>query len=255
VSGCPDLERARLLPFEQRMTTAIRAVDTRHLVFSEPFVLFNFGMTNTVVPSPTASRAALSFHLYATTPADEPKVVAKAQLAGLTQHAPPLATEYGAITDPAAITRMASTIEHGLISWAFWSYDENLVIDKAKPPTPDNVRQPVLDALARPYASLTNGIPTAWHYDNATGDLSYAYTPRGKPGDDTVIVLGPRAYPNGYAVTVTGGQVVSSPCASALRIENRKHATAVTVHVTRQSSCSSITSKSPNTGSESASLP
>jgi endoglycosylceramidase len=133
------------------------------------------------------------------------------------------------------------TIEDGLISWAFWSYDENLVVDKSKPPTPDNVRQPVLDALARPYAALTNGIPTAWHYDAATGDLQFSYTARGNPADDTIIVLGSRAYPGGYGVTVTGGHVVSPPCANRLRIENGKHATAVTVHVTRQA-CSSMTS-------------
>jgi endoglycosylceramidase len=241
LTACPDIEQARLLPFEQRMTNAIRSVDTRHLVFSEPFVLFNFGTTGTVVPSPTTPRAALSFHVYAVSPDAEPDVVAHARAAGLTQHAPPLATEYGAVTDPATITRIASTIEDGLISWAFWSYDENLVVDKSKPPTPDNVRQPVLDALARPYAALTNGIPTAWHYDAATGDLQFSYTTRGNPADDTIIVLGARAYPGGYGVTVTGGRVVSRACANRLRIENGKHATAVTVHVTRQA-CSSMTS-------------
>ncbi len=235
LTGCPDIERARLWPFEKRMSDAIRSVDTRHLVFSEPFVLFNFGMTGTVVPSPTTPRAALSFHVYAATPSAEPAVVAHARDASIAQHAPPLATEYGAVTDPATITRTASTIEDGLISWAFWSYDENLVIDRSKAPTPDNVRQPVLDALARPYAALTNGIPTAWHYDAATGDLRFSYIARSKPADETVIVLGARAYPGGYGVTVTGGKVVSPSCASTLRIKNARHAATVSVHLTRPS--------------------
>jgi endoglycosylceramidase len=233
LEGCPDIERARLLPFERRMSDAIRSVDTHHLVFNEPLVLFNFGQTGTVVPSPTTPSAALSFHVYAVSPADEPAVVAHARVAGLTQHAPPLATEYGATTDPAVVTRIASTIEDGLVGWAFWSYDENLVIDKGKAPSPDNVRQPVLDALARPYAAFTNGTPTAWHYDASSGDLRFAYTPQGKPADDTVIVLGSRAYPDGYRVTVTGATVVSKPCAGRLRLEHGKHATAVTVHVER----------------------
>jgi endoglycosylceramidase len=234
LTGCPDLERARLLPFERRMSDAIRTVDTRHLVFSEPFVLFNFGFTGTVVPSATTPQAALSFHVYTATPDAEPAVVANARTASETRHAPPLATEYGATTDPTVIGRIASTIEDGLISWVFWSYDENLVVDKSKPPTPDNVRQPVLDALARPYAARTNGIPQAWHYDATTGDLQYSYTARANPAGETVIVLGARAYPLGYQVTVTGGTVVSAPSANPLRIRNDPHASAVTVHVTRR---------------------
>ncbi len=202
-------------------------------MFSEPFVLFNFGQTATVVPDPTAGRAALSFHVYAGTPDDERAVVAHARTAGLTQHAPPLATEFGATTDPATITRIASTIEDGLVSWAFWSYDENLVIDKGEPPSADNVRRPVLDALARPYAAVTNGVPTSWHYDAATGDLQFDYTAQGKVSDDTIVVLGRRAYPDGYRATVTGGHVVSPPCANRLRVRNGAHATTVTVHVVR----------------------
>ncbi len=78
VDGCPDIESARLLPFAQRMTAAIRTVDRTHLVFSEPFVLFNFGHTNTVVP-PAGRGNALSFHVYTTTPTDEPAVVLRAR--------------------------------------------------------------------------------------------------------------------------------------------------------------------------------
>ena len=47
-TGCPDVEAARLAPFATRMTDAIRTVDPRGLVFSEPWVLFNFGQTDTV---------------------------------------------------------------------------------------------------------------------------------------------------------------------------------------------------------------
>jgi endoglycosylceramidase len=234
VTGCPAIEQARLIPFEQRMTSAIRAVDQEHLVFSEPFVLFNFGQTDTVVPSATTPNAALSFHVYAAAPADEPKVVLHALNAMQSRHVPGLATEYGAVTDPATITRIASTIETGLVSWAFWSYDENLVIDKTQPPTAANVRQPVLDALARPYALATNGIPTHWSYDATTGALDFTYTPReGALGLLTQIVLGARAYPDGYRVTVSGARVVSASCAPMLRIKNDPHATNVTVHVER----------------------
>jgi endoglycosylceramidase len=158
-----------------------------------------------------------------------------------------MATEYGATTDPATITRIASTIETGLVPWAFWSYDENLVIDKTKPPTPDNVHQPVLDALTRPYAVATDGFPTAWRYDAASGALQFRYKIPNRNVDekhaehkgDTEILLSSRAYPTGYRISVTGGHVVSAPCALRVRIRNDRHAPRVAVHVERARNCDS----------------
>ena len=49
-TGCPDLETQLLAPFYARMTAAVRAVDPRHPVFVEPFVLFNFGGADTSLP-------------------------------------------------------------------------------------------------------------------------------------------------------------------------------------------------------------
>jgi endoglycosylceramidase len=235
--GCPDIETARLIPFEQRMTEAIRTVDRKHLVFSEPFTLFNFGLSNTVVPAVTTPNRALSFHVYAVSPTDETAVVLRALVAGVARGAPPLATEFGASSDPAEITRIASTIEHGLVPWAFWSYDENLVIDKGQPPVDGNVRIPALDALARPYAATTAGTPASWDYDASSHALKYTYTPDWRRGKDTSVVLGSRAYPNGYAVSVTGARVVSKPCAGTLRLRTSHHATAVTVEVTPATNC------------------
>jgi endoglycosylceramidase len=238
LNGCPELETARLLPFARRMTDAIRTVDRHHLVFDEPFVLFNFGFTGTVVPAAGAPNAALSFHVYAVSPADEPAVVDHALAAAHARGAPPLATEYGATTDPSTITRIASTIESKLVSWIFWSYDVNLVVDKSKPPTSDNVRQPVLDALDRPYAVATAGTPATWQYDAASHDLRYSYTTapvdgtRDARSNETEILLPRRAYATGYRVETTGGRIVSKPCASLLRIRSNRHASTVAVHVT-----------------------
>jgi endoglycosylceramidase len=231
LTGCPDLERARLLPFEQRMADAVRSVDKRHPVFAEPWVLFNFGMTATVVPN---AGDGLSFHVYTATPSDEPAVVANALAAANARNVPPLATEYGATTDPATIDRIATTIEDGLVPWIFWSYDENLVIDKSKPPAPANVRTQVLAALERPYAAATNGTPESWHYDASAGDVRFSYSTtradgkRGHPNDETEIVV-----PFGYRVAVSGARVVSAPCASKLRLRNELFAGHVTVHITK----------------------
>jgi endoglycosylceramidase len=232
-TGCPDVERERLGAFEQRMSAALRAVDRHHLVFSEPFTLFNFGHADAAVPLPTTPDAALSFHVYAATPDDEPAVVEHALAVSAASNVPPLATEFGATNDPATISRIASRIEAGLVPWIFWAYDENLVIDKGAPPTAGNVRQAVLDALSRPYASATAGVPTHWSYDAATGALEFAYTPSPHGHGRTSIVLG-SAYPNGYTVAVAGARVVSRPNASTLVVERARNATAVTVAVNRR---------------------
>src|SRR4029077_14266556 len=107
LTGCPTIEAARLLPFQRRMTKAIRAVDRSHLIFSEPFTLFNFGLSDTIVPAHGAS-SVLSFHMYTASPNDEPALVLHALAAAQRSKVPLLATEYGAITDPASNTRMAS---------------------------------------------------------------------------------------------------------------------------------------------------
>ncbi len=64
LTGCPDIEQARLVPFGERMAAAIRAVDPTHFVFVEPFVLFNFGQSRTSLPGGIGAPASgLSFHI------------------------------------------------------------------------------------------------------------------------------------------------------------------------------------------------
>ncbi len=239
VTGCPDIERARLLPFAHRMTAAIRSVDHDHLIFSEPFVLFNFGQTDTVVPAGTHGDA-LSFHVYANTPADEPAVVLRALKAAYDRNVPPLATEFGASPDPATIERISGTIEHGLVPWMFWSYDENMVPDLTMAPGGANIHTGVLRALTRPYAAATNGTPKAWNYDTAAGVVQFTYATRGPDGRrasllaDTVLEVPVRAFPKGYRVRVTGAHVVSHANASRLLLRNRLGANSVTVRIERR---------------------
>jgi endoglycosylceramidase len=239
LTGCPEIERARLLPFEKRMADAIRTVDRAHLVFSEPFTLFNFGQADTVVPARGRGNA-LSFHVYTTTPADEPAVVQHALDAANSRDVPPLATEFGATSDPATIERITSTIERGLVPWVFWSYDENLIIDKTQPPEGANVRDATLEALARPYPAATNGTPTAWNYDATNGELQFTYSTRIPDGRRasaftvTEINLGEHAFPAGYRVSVRGAQVVSDADAPTLLLRNDRRATEVEVHIERR---------------------
>ena len=64
VTGCPDLEQSLLAPFYARMTAAVRSVDRHRPVFVEPFVLFNFGGTDTSLPG-AGSPNVLATHVYA----------------------------------------------------------------------------------------------------------------------------------------------------------------------------------------------
>ena len=184
-------------------------------------MLFNFGTSRTVVPSPTTPRAALSFHVYASTSRrrSRRRRVRKPRR----RHAERTAARdrVRRDTDPATITRIASTIEDGLISWAFWSYDENLVIDKGKPPTPDNVRA-TRARRARPSVRRAH----QRHPDGVAlrrGNRRPAVLVHGRaePGRrHRSLSSAPAPTPHGYRVTVTGGKAVGQPCASSLRIKN-----------------------------------
>ncbi len=244
LTGCPDIEQARLVPFGERMAAAIRSVDPVHLVFSEPFALFNFGRSDTSLSGIGAPGSALSFHLYALTPDLERSVVERAIAASARGDAI-LATEFGATNDPLTLHRLTGLLDERLVPWLFWAYDENVIVAKREPPTPANVRTEVVEALARPYASATNGTPASFAYDPATRVLEYAWSTTRPDGTraptrlPTVIVLPPTAYSESYAVAVDGGTVRSGACARPLVVENDAEAATVRVRVVPAGPCAS----------------
>jgi endoglycosylceramidase len=241
LTGCPDIEQARLVPFGERMTAAIRAVDPEHFVFSEPWVLFNFGQTKTSLSGIGAPASGLSFHVYGTAPRFDEATVDNA-IASDTGDAL-LITEFGATRDVATIARLTGVFDDRLVPWLFWTWDEDMIRDVKLPPTPDNVHGEVVAALARPYASATNGTPASFAYDPATRVLDYAWTttrPDGSPAPvdlPTTIVLPEAAYGTGWAATVGGGRVVSAPCGRVLAVLQDASATHVEVRVTPDASC------------------
>lgn len=241
LTGCPDLEQARLVPFGERMTAAIRAVDPVHFVFSEPWVLFNFGQTTTSLSGIGAPASGLSFHVYALTPKLDEAAVDNA-IASDTGDAL-LITEFGATRDVATIARLTGAFDERLVPWLFWTWDEDMIRDVKLPPTPDNVHTDVVAALARPYASATNGTPASFAYDPATRVLDYAWTtarPDGSPAPaelPTTIVLPQAAYGSGWTATVSGGRVVSEPCARVLAVLQEEGASRVAVRVAPDESC------------------
>jgi endoglycosylceramidase len=238
--GCPDIEAARLVPFNQRMTAAIRTVDRKHFVFSEPFTLFNFGQADTSLSGVGAPFSGLSFHAYALDAAGDASAMDRA-IAASTRGDALLATEFGATTDTATLRRQTAQFDTRLIPWIFWSYDENMVHDLNQAPTGSNLQSSTLDALVRPNPMVTNGTPTSSSFDPATGAFDYTYRarhPDGTAADPkyrTSILLPSRVYPLGYTVTVDGATV--HRCTTTLTLKNDPSATDVHVHVTRDGPC------------------
>ena len=242
LTGCPDIEQARLVPFGQRMAAAIRAVDPVHFLFSEPFVLFNFGQSQTSLSGIGAPASGLSFHVYALSAALDVAVIENGIAASARGDAI-LVTEFGATNSTDSIRRLTREMDTRFVPWIFWTWDEHLIIDKRQPPTPDNVRTEVLEALARPYASATSGTPASFAYDPEARVLEYSWTttrPDGSaaPGGlPTTIVLPPSAYGSGYAAVVEGGRVLSEACAPTLVVANDAGAAAVAVRVEPAAAC------------------
>jgi len=223
LTGCPDQELRLMAPFYQRVADAVRAGGAKQIVFSEPFVLFNFGQTGSALPAFGTPNAGFSFHVYPFGPADEVRVmdraIAHSQQAGDAL----LATEWGATNDGAAITRTASTFDDRLLPWIFWAYNENVIRNTTLPPTPANLRLPVVDALTRPYPVAVNGTPTRLAFDPATRRLELAYGTR-QPGGrksawlETVLAMPAATYPTGYRVSVQGASITSRPNAPRLKL-------------------------------------
>jgi endoglycosylceramidase len=232
--ACAAQEQRLLAPFRAKATAAVAAVAPQP-VFVEPFVLFNFGQVTTTMPGATGN--GLSFHSYALDVAGEEAVVANAVAAAERDGAPLLATEFGATTDPAVLTRIAGQLDGGAVGWMMWDY-RTLIADRSRPAGRDNLRSAAaLDALVRPYPHAVAGTPTGLAFDPGTRafDLSFATTgPGGRrypPGLATVVSVPHAQYPGGYRVEAAGATVTSPPCAERLTLRARPAATQVTVRV------------------------
>jgi endoglycosylceramidase len=240
VDGCPDLEEQLLKPFYDRMAAAVRSVDRIHPIYEEPFVLFNFGQSDTSLPGAATSTAvrALSTHVYAFTPEDDAATMDRSLAAAERDGAPVLVTEWGALNDPATLNRLADQFDERLLPWLFWSFNGHVVLDSTQPLSGANLNGIVLDALTRPYPTAVNGTPTTLDFDTTTKALEFEYSTRRPDGSratralTTSVSVPPRAYPGGYAVEVHGAEVVSEPCAPVLQLRHRSGASSVSVRVT-----------------------
>jgi endoglycosylceramidase len=137
--GCPVFDTMTLQAFNERVTAAIREVDTRNIVWYEPNVLYNNGPQTHLADVP--GEAGMSFHVYCleegTSPDTDPvENEAEAGSCALREELPftnavdhsaktgnaLLNTEFGASDDLGEIGRIIDNAERFLIGWQYWHY-------------------------------------------------------------------------------------------------------------------------------------
>lgn len=238
ITDCRDHENQLLVPFYERFAEAVHAADDDALILVEPFVLFNFGHADSWLPAIGAPSNVFAFHAYALTSRDNLAAMDHAIAAAERTSSALLATEWGATYDPAVVETTSAQFDDRLVPWIFWHYSGQMLLDKALPPTPDNLRTDVVAAVTRPYPLTTNGTPLALAFDPSTRELTYEFATertdggQARPSLPSGIVVPRAVYPDGYRVDVQGAVVTSRPGAERLEIRNLPKATMVSVQVT-----------------------
>jgi endoglycosylceramidase len=256
--GCPSFDEGPLSSYYAAMDTAIRGQDRRHLVFYEPLVTFDYGIPTSVVPPPNDTRLGFAFHDYplctfyrnAGLPLNfdtecgvESGVAVNNALTHVRAHPNALLDdEFGAAAAPSSITQSVQLYDAKMIPWMFWSYQEVVGItpDGAYPTPPGGPPvSGVAAALSRPYPQLVAGTPQRWSYDPSTHVFTATYSTaradgHGRFGSNAIsqFEVPATAYPDGYDVTVTGGQPVSGENDSLLLVAAAPGARDVSVTVT-----------------------
>src|SRR6201999_2827953 len=157
-------------------------------------------------------------------------VVGNAETYAEAQGIPAFMTEFGATSDQTAIAAPMQGADGNLIGWTEWAYSsqgdittsasppssESLVFNPADPLSGANINTANLDTLAEPYPQVISGTPESYSFDNGTFQFSYSTAePDGlgnfPTGSETTISVPSVEFPNGYQVSVTGGEVMSAP--------------------------------------------
>jgi endoglycosylceramidase len=235
---------AQLGAFYQTVIDAIRSVDREHLIFYEPYVLFDFGQPTTL-GSFSDSDLGMSFHDYCSkTAADgacsgdtEQRVLANALARSAATGDALLMTEFGATDDLTELGQLVADADTDQMSWIEWAYCgcgdptgtippsiEGLVYNPRLAGSGTNVDQAKLEVLAEPYPRVVSGTPVSYGFDLRSHTFSFRYTTRSpdsrdfEPGSCTAVVIPPFQFPHGYDVTVTGARVTSAVDSGVLTV-------------------------------------
>jgi endoglycosylceramidase len=224
--GCKSSDQSNIESAETRAAQAIATVDSRHISFYEPNILFNWGQpTGLVKPAATGTDRGLSFHNQCEeravweagggstqpTPAQEASCLQQMEVPFKTAKktakkmgAVPFMTEVATITndDPAGLECVFENADAHQTSWTYglsWKSGELGSLDPAK-----------AAVLARTYPVAVAGTPTHFGFDARTGIFHMKYTASGGPAPTVISVPTAIHYPDGYQVRVKGGGVVTS---------------------------------------------
>lgn len=254
--GSSYFDSQQLTPFYDQAAGAIRSVDPSTPIFYEPSVLFGTGVP-THLGTVDATNTVFSFHDYCEY--DLGPLGCVPNVANIADNAlkyadaqgiPAFMTEFGASSDQTELADPMVAADQHLIGWTEWAYSsqgdisttasppssESLVYNPELPPTGDNVNTANLQTLAEPYPQVISGTPISYSFDKGTFDFSYSTQEANGLGSfpansQTTISVPAVEFPNGYAVSVTGGEVVSAPNAADLVIASNAGASTVTVTV------------------------
>jgi endoglycosylceramidase len=247
---CPLFD-ATLQEFEQQALAGVRSADTAHLAFFEPQQLFDFGSPSnfSAIDDPALG---LSFHDYCSAELlastglpdlpdcdiSEPRTMGNAAAQIAAMGATSLLTEFGASDDLDDIGRVTELADQNLIGWTYWAYKnfddptgnsaEGLFSNDADLGTLKTAKAKL---LIRPYAQAIAGTPRSMSFDTTSLVFSLSYVP-GAGTAPTRVFIPALQYPQGYAITVQGGQVISAPGATLLQVANEPGASLVQVQVT-----------------------
>ncbi len=255
-NGCPNLDKNELAPFYARADKAIRSADHTHLVFVEPFVLFNLGDSPTTIPLPgNDPRSGLSFHVYPNpfSVAKVQSVVSNAISWSQSTGGALLNTEWGATSNTTIIAEESSTLDSEMIPWMYWPFmgcsigcsttATGIISNLSSPPSGSNLNSAVADVLVQPHPLAVAGTPQSLSYSPATHIMSFSWTParvgggRYSGGSVTSLQVPQLDYPNGYSVQVTGATVTSKPCSPMLTLSQEGSASKLSVRIAPSSSC------------------
>lgn len=260
--GSPFFAYQELTPMYRQVASAIRSVDPNAALLVEPAnpavsevgAILGLPLQLGTIDDPNV---ILAFHDYcagsatasfcgwlASQQANTAQTYAKAH------QIPVIMNEFGASNARSDLYAEMNAANANLMSWAVWAYTgygdittsgntdgESLVYNPQLPPTGSNVNTSSLQVLTTPFPQAISGTPIAFSNANGTFDFSYS-TARADgsgsfaPGSQTMISVPAIAYPNGYSVSVTGGQVASAANAPVLVVTSDSGAGMVRVVVT-----------------------
>jgi endoglycosylceramidase len=236
----------QLAPMYNQVAAAIRAVDPTTALFVEPP---NPGATEvgSILGAPVSlatvndPNIVLAFHDYCGGLGPICATIADALADGAQKYAvqhniPAFMDEFGATGDTSELTDEMQAGDQFQMSWTEWAYtaqgdittsdtsgQEALVYDPTLPPVGDNVNTTSLATLAAPYPQVIAGTPKSWSFAKGTFQFSYSTEKADGSGSFpvaslTTISVPTVEFPNGYQVSVTGGDVVSARNAPQLII-------------------------------------